>query len=476
MNKLFFATISLLACFSMSCMTEKKGNVDGGTDENGEIAGVSPYAKQVGNFDNKSAALNWSATLDNPYYLPDVGKKTVYLYIDLTGGAGSNIEKRPPLNLSLVLDKSGSMKGEKLSNAKKAMDYVVDQLDENDYLSLVQYGSDVQVLHPSKEVTSKSLLHNKIQAINESGSTNLCGGLQEGYAQAKTTSKTGFVNRVLLLSDGLVNVGITNPDQIVQIAKNTFRDKGIATSTFGVGADYNENLMTDIADNAGANYYFIGNPNEIAGIFSKELKGLLSVVAQNTMLKVKIPAQNFKVTKVYGYPHTLFGDEVLVNLNDVFAKEEKSLLIELEMTSPVRNDVFFDCELKYADAGAQGRINTETKQIRLEVIQNKDKYERSFDEKVQESIVLFRSTEMFDQALEEADNGNYDKAKELSSQTKDYLQKNMTEKPSPRLKKQSESVTDYENKVTTMPTATKADQQMMQKAGKNANYESKKGK
>ena len=424
---------------------------------------------------NQNKPVNWEAKLDNKYFVPNGNKKEIYVYVELQGGENKQDKARAPLNLSLVVDRSGSMSGDKLKYAKQAMDFVIDQLGSEDYLSMVQYNSDVQVLQTSEMVQDKRALHQKVDKIRDGGSTNLCGGMQEGYVQVRSTKKQGYINRVLLLSDGNVTAGISDPKQITKIAENQFKENGVAISTFGVGSDYNENLMTDISEAGGANYYFIGTPDQIPTIFAKELQGLLAVVGQSVKLKVKFPTKNLKCVKAYGYPFTVFGDEVFVDFNDVFSKEEKGVLLKFEVIEPLTDDISFDCEMRYTDVATK-KDYSENQKLKLILTRDEKMFSENVDSKVKENIVLFESTEMFDEALKEADKGNYEKAKELSEKTAKYLESNKSKDFSPRFEQQTSNVLKYDKEVETMKSRPVEEQQMMQKSSKNLNYEIKKKK
>lgn len=426
---------------------------------------------------NGNGALDWKAELDADFYDTKGSKKEVWVYVELKGKEHTQTRKRSPLNICLVLDRSGSMAGDKIRYAKEAMDFVVDQLGAEDYLSLVQYDDNVEVLIPATKVINRAEFHQKIKSIREDGSTNLCGGMEEGFHQVISTKKEGFVNRVLLLSDGLANAGISEPANIIKIAEKRFKESGVAISTFGVGADYNEDLMTDIADKGGANYYFIGQATEIPRIFSRELDGLLSVVAQSAKLRVHFPTQFVKVAKVYGYPHTVFGDDVFIDMNDVFSKEEKGVLIKFEiLQAPLTTDLAFECELKYTDA-IQGNTPVSEKQmLTLTMTDNPEKVKESIDKMVKENIVLFESAEMLDEALKAADDGDIEKAQEISGMAKEYLDKNAETEFSPRFQQQQSNVNTYNTQVGTMKDMPVTEQKVFQKSNKSANYEIKKKK
>jgi Ca-activated chloride channel family protein len=287
---------------------------------------------------DSSKVITMTSLLDNPYYFTSANGKELYLYVRLKSGKAPENVSRTPLNISLVLDHSGSMKAErKLEYAKEAVKFVIDNLGSADKLSLVIYDTEVDLLSASAPVTNKELLKAKVDAIRDNGSTNLSGGMLEGYAQTKSTFDPKNVNRVLLLSDGLANHGITDPLKLQDIAKQKAREEGISISTFGIGADFNEDLMTNLAENGSGNYYFINSSDKIPEIFAQELKGLLSVVAQNSKLKIKYPGYNLKLTKVFGCPYAGSEGEVLIDFKDIFSEEEKVVLLKFEITKPVRS-------------------------------------------------------------------------------------------------------------------------------------------
>ncbi|MFK7907267.1 MAG: VWA domain-containing protein, partial [Chitinophagales bacterium] len=166
--------------------------------------------------------INVQANLDNIYYMPDGEKKFIYLYVTAQAAKYPERDKNTPLNLSLVLDRSGSMSGAKLKYAREASKIVIDHLDENDQLSIIAYDHEIEVMQSSLSITNnktRKQLKRKIDAIYDNGSTNLGGGMLEGFNQVDKHYEEQYVNRVLLLSDGLANKGITDPDALQDTAQ-----------------------------------------------------------------------------------------------------------------------------------------------------------------------------------------------------------------------------------------------------------------
>jgi Ca-activated chloride channel family protein len=195
------------------------------------------------------------------------------------------------------------MSGEKIRDVKAAALELVDTLEATDRVTLISYSSGVSRLTtnlPANE-TGKATLRNHILRLGSGGSTALGPALFDAFAAlTSTTSSTeSRMSHVILMSDGLANVGEQRPDMIGARAAAAFR-QGVSVSTMGVGLDYNEDLMTKVADQGGGRYHFIKESNAIAGILSDELKGLVATVARNVVLKFESPI-GARVLKVFGY-------------------------------------------------------------------------------------------------------------------------------------------------------------------------------
>ena len=274
---LFITGLASIVTLSSFYKPQNQDLAQNATDDNIEYNGQGKQSKKRGN-------VTLSGSFENDYYTAQ--NRVGYFYTEVQADKYINEDAtRRPLNISLVIDRSGSMAGEKIRNAKKAAKYLIDQMQGDDYVSVVIYDGSVDVLQEAIHPYNKQSIKNKIDAITDRGGTNLMGGAMKGYSLVKRNHSEEYINRVLLLSDGLANEGITNPTEIQRIVKRYNNQDGITISTFGVGSDYNEDLMTAMAENGMGNYYFIKDAENIAGIFRKELNGLMEVVAQNAELK-----------------------------------------------------------------------------------------------------------------------------------------------------------------------------------------------
>ncbi|HEY0996659.1 MAG TPA: VWA domain-containing protein [Gemmatimonadaceae bacterium] len=235
-----------------------------------------------------------------------------------------------PLNLALVLDRSGSMAGEKLERAKEAAAFLVRRLRAHDRVGVVAYDDEVTTVARSAEAGAHTALGHAIAAIRSGGCTNLSGGWfrgQELVAGAKPMCAEGTLHRVMLLTDGQANLGITDPVQLVGICRAAAR-VGISTTTIGFGEDYDEALLRAMADAGRGNAWYIERPDQAPGVFEEEIEGLLSLSAQNLSVTIREgdAVQFIGVQNDYLQARTPEG--IRVELGDLYAREPRSLLIE----------------------------------------------------------------------------------------------------------------------------------------------------
>ena len=363
----------------------------------------------------------------------------------------------------------------KIGFVKKAVEYIIDQLDRDDYISIVTYDTDVNVLQKSTRVRDKYELREKVSRLAANGWTNLSGGMFEGYDQVNDSYTRGYVNRVLLLSDGLANRGITDRWRLAGMVRDRNRRDGIVISTFGVGYDFDENLMANIADYGKGNYYYIKNSSDIPEIFASELKGVKNLVGQSTKVRVRFDDRYLSLNKIYGYPYDINGDEVTIDFKDIFSEQSKSVLLKFDIKRPVDNKLDFESELSYEDVASNFQLVRETQYASLEHVSSKTEYDKGFDESVQQNIAVFEANDMMEKALREADNGNYDEARRQLLTGKSYMNEQMQSLPSsPKMQQQMDVMEKYNEDLRGAESKTDEEKKEMQKSGKYDNYNSRK--
>ncbi|WP_392535599.1 vWA domain-containing protein [Nostoc sp. C117] len=239
---------------------------------------------------------------------------------------------RRNLNLSLVIDRSGSMAGGPLHHALKAAESVVDQLEPQDILSVVVYDDAVDTVIPPQSVSNKAALKNSIQKVRAGGITNLSGGWLQGCEHVKTQLDPQKINRVLLLTDGHANMGIQDP-KILTTTSAKKAEEGVTTTTLGFAQGFNEDLLIGMARAANGNFYFIQSIDEATEVFSIELDSLRAVVGQNLKVTLELADGVSLVDTLSLAKVSHEGGKTAIALGELYEGEDKLLGLSLEISS-----------------------------------------------------------------------------------------------------------------------------------------------
>ena len=291
---------------------------------------------------------------------------------------------RMPLNLCLILDRSGSMEGEPLDYAKRACAYVVDLLQPNDVLSIVTFEEQVEIVMPARRVVNRELVKQHIYRIEPGNTTNLYDGIAAGCSQIASVSAGGYVNRALLLTDGEPTAGNKDFGSIVSQVEEQ-KSRGITVTALGFGSEYNEELLAGIARRSGGNYYYITRPDLIPEIFRRELESLMTVVARNLRLRVKLPRW-VQVRQIYGKQPTFGGNTAEVTLSDLERGSIETALVELAFDSrPAGTYRVAKIELSYDDS-VSGRTESLTADAVVEFTPDQSLVEQGINPAVQREL------------------------------------------------------------------------------------------
>jgi Ca-activated chloride channel homolog len=255
-------------------------------------------------------------------------KQTIPLRISLTGFQINSERNRAPVNVGIVIDRSGSMSGEKIERAKEAAITAVEMLKPDDIISIITYDDSVNVLVPSTKLSDRSSIIQSIRNLQPGGSTALFAGVSKGAGEVRKFIDKEKVNRVILISDGIANVGPSSPGELGNLGSSLIKE-GIAVSTIGLGTGYNEDLMTKLADKSDGNHAFVERSSELADIFRKEFRDLLSVVAQDVDITINL-GEGFRPIRCIGRDVDINGQTVRAKLNQIYSQQEKYLILEIE--------------------------------------------------------------------------------------------------------------------------------------------------
>jgi Ca-activated chloride channel family protein len=241
----------------------------------------------------------------------------------------TRVRERAPVNLAFVLDRSGSMSGGKLDLAKRAAHEAIERLDDRDRFSIVTYDDHIDVVAESRQATAEARrdAHARLSAIEPRGSTDLAGGWFRGCEQVALHLRPETIDRVLLLTDGLANVGITDHDELGRHAAE-LRARVVSTTTFGVGNDFDEALLQSMADAGGGHFYYIADARQIRDHIASEVGETLEVTARDAVLEV-IAGEGIRVEPITPHPLLPRGDRWRVQLGDLVAEQAVEVVLRL---------------------------------------------------------------------------------------------------------------------------------------------------
>ncbi|WNG38886.1 VWA domain-containing protein [Archangium violaceum] len=348
-----------------------------------------------------------SYTLSRPV-LPVGTSSKVDLLVTFKAEA-SEVSAKRSLNLSLVIDRSGSMAGVPLKHALQASRQLVDRMGPEDWLSIVTYDDAVHsVLKPTR-VTDKAAIGSVLSQVRAGGCTNLSGGWLKGVEHVSANKASERINRVLLLTDGQANMGITDPKTLVSTAREKSA-AGVITTTLGFGANFNEDLLIGMANAGEGHFYYIQTPDDAEGVFGIEMEGLGSIVAQNLEVTLK-PAPTVKVASVLNrYRFESRGQEVAVGLGDLYSTEDRQLAAELSVDAGAEGGPVTLATLVYrAQVVVDGAIREISGEVPIvaTLAAASESAAVSADKNVLAQTNRLRIARVKDQAVELADKGDF---------------------------------------------------------------------
>jgi Ca-activated chloride channel family protein len=321
----------------------------------------------------------------------------------LTTIAGDRPLERAPINLAMVLDRSGSMSGPPLAAAKHAAKRFVQFLAPTDRIAVVVFDNNVDTIFGPRPVDHPKV-EEAIGRIHAGGSTNLSGGWLKGQEHVASGLVKG-VNRVLLFTDGCANAGIKDPDKLLGLSRGALTNS-LTTTCIGFGAHFNEDLMRGMADAGGGNYWYIQDHDQMGEVFDEEIEGLVSLVAQNLEIEVSLRDKHVVgVSFPQGYPVSKTGEQQFrAIIGDLYATMPRELAVsflvedieDLGETKLGEVIVKSDC---ITDDGVEQRVT------KLPVMANLDRNDHVIPE-VEKTFLRFEAAKAQDEAVKKADEGD----------------------------------------------------------------------
>lgn len=324
--------------------------------------------------------------------------------------------KRPALNIGLTIDRSGSMQGKKIEYAREAACYAVEQLLPSDRISVTIYDDRIETLVPSTLANNKTEIIRQIKQITPRNMTALHAGWVEGGLQVSKHLNSEQLNRVILLSDGLANVGETNPDAIASDVHG-LAQQGVSTSTMGVGDNYNEDLLEGMATSGDGNYYYIESPDQMPEIFAMEMQGIMGLLGQNVTLRIE-PQGDVEVVDVFNdFELTKQGEFKLPNL---VMSNPFTVLVRLQVPTMAESTPLCYFRLAWDEPDQPERQKLRVP-LEMPVVLGSQLDELTLNADVQREVALMLSARAKKEASKKVKEGDYGAAMDLLQETKQVV-------------------------------------------------------
>ncbi len=325
------------------------------------------------------------------------------------------VKKRVPLAVALVLDKSGSMNSDgKIENARRGAVEALKKLNAKDIATVVVYDYEASVLVPAKSAGDKAPFTSAISRVQASGSTALYDGVQTGAKQLQPFVKEGYVPRIVLLSDGLANVGPSTTGELAALGR-ALAGREVTVTTIGLGLDYNEDLMTALASESGGNAYFAKTAGMLPDIFVRDMDDALSLTARKVRITLTCNG-NVRPVRAIGRAGTKKGQTIEVSIDNLYGGE-KYALFEIDVPKGDKESVLDAIAVKvdYVDAlsGAKG---TAKAPLKIAYTADKKKVAANRQAEIAAQAELAKNAETREEAVKLADEGKTKEASQLLKQ------------------------------------------------------------
>jgi Ca-activated chloride channel family protein len=377
------------------------------------------------------------AALATPVLMEGAGQNA-YLRVAVTGQPLPGEADRTPVNLAIVLDRSGSMQGHKIAAARDAAKLAIDRLRADDIISVIAYESTVEVLVPATRATDTAAIYQAIDRVYANGNTALFAGVSKGAGEIRKFLSRDRVNRIILLSDGLANVGPSSPGELGDLG-TALGKEGITVSTMGLGLDYNEDLMTKLAMTSDGNHMFVENAVDLERAYALEFGDALSVVAQDVEMRLTC-SQGVRPVRVLGRESTIDGQVIRTSLNQLGSGQTRYVIVELDLPAHKADDTaaVADVAIRYLDMNSGSRVE-QSKSVVAQFTNSADIVEKRTDPEIMASVVQQIGAERASLALTLRDQGQIDEARALLFSNRSYLFENSVRYNNEQLRKDAET-------------------------------------
>lgn len=389
--------------------------------------------------------VRFAATLEGTAVLPAQDRR-VRMELAIGADAGQS-GVRVPTDLVVVLDRSGSMMGEKIEHARAAVRALVGGLARDDRFALVTYSDGAQVPIPLASVSDRAAWLSIVDGIHADGGTAMSSGLDAALAMIDGARQTGRAPRVVLISDGLANQGDFSHEGLVARALRASRGE-YALSTVGVGADFDEGLMAALADAGTGNFHFLASAAGLDRILGAEFATARETVATGVRVAIE-PAGGVRVVDAAGYPLERTGSTVRFQPGSLFAGQERRIWVTFEVPPDAQGVVALgEVALEWSREGERHRAAL-AGPPRVAAVADESRYFASLDAASWERGVVVDQYNALRRSVAEAvkDGREADALAEIQRYRDDVAKKNAQVKSAPVARQLREEVAQLEERV-----------------------------
>jgi len=356
--------------------------------------------------------IRLEARLANPVMKEGAGGKT-YLRVALQGCRPQPNDKRTPVNVAFVIDRSGSMGGAPIAQAREAAIMALARLTAADIASVVIFDHTVEVLVPAQPVADPGHFADHVRLVQARGSTAIHAGVMMGAAEVAKNKDPKRLNRVVLLSDGQANIGPSHPADFATLGRMLL-SQGISVSTIGLGLRYNEDLMLQLATASDGNHAFARDPSDLIAIFDKEFDDVLGSCAQTVSVDIELEP-GVRPVKALSREGQIEGQRARFAFNQIYAGTEHAVLLEVELDKAVAGGGerrLGTVKVAYTAPGSDARQALDAP-IRARFSASEEEVKAGADPKVAETVLEQVTRERARQAILLQDAGKIGEAREL---------------------------------------------------------------
>lgn len=416
--RLAFAT-AILSIVGFGCAAPLAVAVDS-TDPKPAPIQVASGATPFDNIEEGATSKSWVGAAGLSEMVMEGTSETMLgVWVDVPSKSS---QTAPNSAVALVVDTSGSMKGNKIQHARQAAGQVIQKLNVTDMASLYSFSDDVTelVALTSLSLPTRTRFLAEIERLTPTGSTNLFEGIRSGERSVFSAPATYSVRRVIVISDGQANVGPTSPEVLGALATRG-SEQGIQVTAVGVGLDYDERTLNALAINSSGRLYHMTESSELAGILDQEMGLIRSTAATDASIEI-VPAPGVEILGIEKTRYNRESGSVKIPLGSMFSGQHREMLVRVRVSTPTQGThPLASVRLHFRDP-SDGNIDRVQETVaRYQVTKNRDEIAKNENARTKDILTVVEAGKLADAAAVKAEQGDIEKAAQELAQAEQKL-------------------------------------------------------